>query len=129
MAWFYATSRDTGRWDGFCASREEAIEEATDAYSGEPFYVAEGTEQDSAGFFPDADDAIETASQRAYDNCGECAEEWPDCTKEAKAELDASLAAVFKAWVEKYATPRCFEVVDGDPEHIDPKAESEGRDG
>ncbi len=46
----------------------------------------------------DADDIVEMFAERAYDEYGECAQDWPEVTEEAKVELDALL----QAWAEKH---------------------------
>lgn len=55
----------------------------------------------------DADDVIEMMGDRAYDECGESADNYPDVTKEARDELDALLLA----WMEKHAKPTFYRVV------------------
>lgn len=55
----------------------------------------------------DADDVIDMMGDRAYDECGEAADCYPDVTQEAKDELNALLAA----WMEKHAKPTFYRVV------------------
>ncbi|WP_222833265.1 hypothetical protein [Pseudomonas sp. SC3(2021)] len=43
-------------------------------------------------------DIIEMLGERAYDDVGEVAEDWPDVSAEARQELDAILGA----WVSKH---------------------------
>jgi hypothetical protein len=57
------------------------------------------------------DDVLEMMGERAYDECGESAENYPDVTKEAREELDALLMA----WMEKHAKPTFYRVVNVRP--------------
>jgi len=43
-----------------------------------------------------AEDIIDTMNERAYYECGEWAEDYPDLSKEEKAELDDLLSSFFK---------------------------------
>ncbi|HLO65302.1 MAG TPA: hypothetical protein VK165_20255 [Azonexus sp.] len=54
----------------------------------------------------DADDVLCQMSDRAWDIAGEFAEDYPNVSKEAEAELDQLL----KAWVEKHCPPEFFQV-------------------
>lgn len=54
----------------------------------------------------DADDIIEMIGERAHDIGGEYAEDFPDVSKEAKAELTAMLAN----WIAKHCPPTFYTV-------------------
>jgi hypothetical protein len=69
-------------------------------------HVGEKKEHDPASFF-DADDILESAGERAYDEGGEWADDWPDVTPEARTELDDFLTA----WFRKHATCHFYTVV------------------
>jgi hypothetical protein len=73
---------------------------------GQTVYVGEQSDA-SAYCLVDADDIVEMFNERAYDNFGECAEDWPDVTKEAKAELSTFLAA----WIERHSPQKFYRVV------------------
>ena len=115
--WCY--SNDPERYEAQCATREAAIAEATTEYDGAPFYVQKFRRPDVTEYAPDADDIIEMMRDRACDDAGEAAEEFPDVGDDATAELDAMLCA----WARK----RCvvtFWTSDGcgAEERIDPNA-------
>lgn len=71
----------------------------------------------------DADDVIEMIGERAYDEVGEYADDYPDVTPEARAELDALLAG----WIEKHAKPTFYSVVNV-REHVITAEDMEGRE-
>lgn len=113
IRWGYASSPDAEVWSGMYATREEAIDDGRNHYGGDDYWVTSGHLVPLEAVLPDADDIIETMSSRAYDEAGECAEEYPDVTNEARVELQGLL----RGWCEKYARPN-FWVADGEPEHI-----------
>jgi hypothetical protein len=74
--------------------------------AGQVVYVGDQVPADPTIFF-DADDLIDRLGEVAYDNHGECAEDWPDnVTKEAKDEFNAFV----DAWIAKYCPPRFYGV-------------------
>lgn len=74
---------------------------------GDTVYTGDGVRPDPAEWVDD-DDVIEQLSCRAYDECGEIAEDYPEVSKEAKAELEALLGA----WARKYCTPTWYMIKD-----------------
>ena len=74
---------------------------------GDTVYTGDGETPDPAGWV-DADDIIEQLACRAYDDCGEVAEDYPEVSKEAKAELESLL----EAWVRKHCTPTFYMIKD-----------------
>lgn len=58
------------------------------------------------GEWVSADDVIEQLACRASDECGEFAEDYPEVTKEAKAELEELLAA----WAHKHCMPTFYTI-------------------
>ncbi len=56
----------------------------------------------------DADDIIEMLGERAWDNCGEFADGYPDVSKKERDLLDNYL----KRWVKKYCKPTFYNVKD-----------------
>lgn len=83
----------------------ELLDTYDDLEVGQVVYVGERVPQDPSAWF-DADDLIEELSCRAYDACGECAEDWPDVTPEAKEEFNALVAA----WIEKHCPVSFYSV-------------------
>ena len=119
--WGYASSKDAESWTGCHLTREEAIEEGRDHYTYpkeyghtyDGFWIHSGHVVPLEAVMPDVDDIIETMGERAYDEAGEVAEEFPDVSNEAKTELEELL----RGWCEKYARPT-FWVADGVCEFI-----------
>lgn len=70
---------------------------ATDAeLCGMTVYKAEAHVADPTDMFC-VDYFLETLSEQAYDNFGEHADDWPDCTPEAKKRLEKYI----KNWLKK----------------------------
>jgi hypothetical protein len=114
--WGYSGSRDAEWWTGSLATREEAIAEALAELEEDVVWIYKGWKPAAAHFFPDADDLCETAAERASDEVGDPAEEYPEVSDEAKTELNALL----EAWAEKHiATPRFWIGDGGEPERIE----------
>lgn len=113
--WGYSIEEYPEMWTGMLPSREEAIAEALVELNDVPvFYIHSGHRPRPQRYFPDADDVLEIAMQSADDDAGDVAEDFPDVTDEAKAELDKLLSD----WVEKRVTCS-FWVSDGAPERIE----------
>lgn len=72
---------------------------------GQTVWVGDALHPD-AGSYVDAESVIEQMGERASDDCGEAAEDYPDVDKEAMQELDDLL----KAWARKHCTPRFWSV-------------------
>jgi hypothetical protein len=73
---------------------------------GSVVYVGTPTRYAASTYIDDADDIIDRMGERAYDEHGEFAEDFPDVTAEAKAELTAFLAA----WADKHCDVRFYGV-------------------
>jgi hypothetical protein len=114
IIWCYAEEEDSERWRGYCASREEAIKEGAAEIGfdgGSTFYVAPFARARAAKYIPSANDILEMASERAYDDGGE---DPLEASKEAESELDAFLVA----WAEKHVDPLNFYSPTGKPERV-----------
>lgn len=83
-----------------------------DTQEGDVVHVGTAVVPDPAQWV-DADDIIENLSCRADDTCGEFAEDYPEVSKEAKAELQD----VLEAWARKHCTPT-FYTIEDDSEYI-----------
>lgn len=113
--WGHCRHEHSERYDGAYETRDEAIAEGRAQHGDDAaFWILEGARPDAASFMPDADDIIERMHESASEH-GEAAEEYPDVSDEAKAELDAILTA----WARKHAEPR-FWIGTGEPEKIEP---------
>ncbi|WP_454751654.1 hypothetical protein [Cupriavidus necator] len=80
---------------------------------GDVVYVGEA-HRPKAGDLIDADDVIETISNRGYDYGGEHADGFPEVDKAATEELDALL----RAWVDKHCLPANFYQVTNVREYV-----------
>jgi hypothetical protein len=75
---------------------------------GDVVYVGTPVRHAPSTFIDDADNIIERMGERAYDEHGEFADDYPDVTDEAKAELTAFLVA----WADKHCDVRFYGVED-----------------
>lgn len=73
---------------------------------GHVVYVGTPARYAASTYIDDADDVIERMAERAYDEHNEFAEDFPEVTDEAKAELTAFLAA----WADKHCEVRFYGV-------------------
>lgn len=113
--WGYSSSPDAEQWSGECETREEAIAEGRAEYEGEEFWIVEGKRLDPARFMPDPDRILDEAGERAFDEVGDIAEDFPETTKEARDEL----AALLVTWARKHISCEFWQAV-GKPERIKP---------
>ncbi|UXV17554.1 hypothetical protein N4P55_16815 [Pseudomonas fluorescens] len=82
-----------------CDSLGELLDENDDLEIGATVWKGEKFPVNIAGYV-DVGDVIEMLGERAYDDVGEFAEDWPDVPDEARQELDALLSA----WISKHCT-------------------------
>lgn len=83
----------------------DELEVGSVVYVGRPARYAPST------YIGDAEDIIERMGERAYDEHGEFADDFPDVSKEAKDELTAFLIA----WADKHCEVRFYSVEDVRP--------------
>lgn len=126
IVWGYSDYDDEG-FQGAYTSKEEAIEVARDEYGDhQDFYILRGRYADVAEFCPDLDLAIEgwleDISEKAYEECGELAEDWPSVSNEQREELKESLGPVLKDWMRKHMKPPAWTPV-GQAEKIEKLSE------
>lgn len=88
----------------------ELLDTYDDLSVGQTVYVGDKVPQDPSSWF-DASDLIEELSCRAYDACGECAEDWPDVTNEAQEEFNVFVAA----WIEKHCPVNFYSITNVRP--------------
>lgn len=117
--WGYSQCDAPEWWDGACPSRDEAIAEGMAEYDGEPFYIVKGAWADPATYALDADDILEHMGERAYDDAGECAEEWPPAVDAAAKE---ELTAFVAQWTRKHCNARWWTAT-ADAERVEPEEE------
>jgi hypothetical protein len=73
--------------------------------AGSVVYMGHAADHDPTAWFS-ADHVIGALGEAAYDEAGEHAQDYPDVSEEAKAELQTLL----DAWVTKYCTPTFYRV-------------------
>lgn len=125
MMWGYAWEKSPERWLGSCDSREEAIKEAMEeaprVHGDTPLdcdvWIVRGRPCSANEFTPDAHWVIDYMAENARDGAG--AEDYPDVSDEARAELDA----LIEAWAAKHCSPN-FWMQDGEPERVWPPSEA-----
>lgn len=103
MAW----SISDEDWFGDCRSLEELIDyHGIDAFEvGQIVYCGDIAPCRDTGWI-DADDLIEMIGERAYDEAGEAAEDFPNVSKEAKQEL----ADFLDRWQRTNCKPTFYSV-------------------
>lgn len=115
--WGYSDVLDTERWFGRCATRDEAIEQARKEYGRDvAVYVLQGRADPPSAFMPSVDYILEAAAEKAYDEAGEAADDFPDASDEAREALKNLLAS----WANEHLTVS-FWTCDGKPERIEPE--------
>lgn len=72
---------------------------------GDTVYVGDAVTPNPESYV-DVDSVLEQMGERASDDCGESADDYPDVSKDAKRELEDAL----KAWARKHCTPRFWRV-------------------
>lgn len=75
--------------------------------AGDTVYFGTGVTPPATAFIS-ADDVLEMMGERAYDDFGEHAEDFPCVTPEAKAEL----AAILSGWVDRHCHPTLYRITD-----------------
>lgn len=106
----YSWSTDGETYEDRCASIEEAISEALN--SGREFEVGQTLHIGqvipvNAAKLVDAHSVIEDLQVRAYDLCGEPAEDYLACaTEEQRAQLESLIAA----WADSIEAPNFWEI-------------------
>jgi hypothetical protein len=106
------------------ATREEAIAAAPAEFNlvpGDRFFV--GRCYAASWSAPDGDDAVEHLANQAMDEYGECAEEWPDATKEQRAELGELIGDVVEAWMKRHGLePTFYGISDSEQIRVPPSS-------
>lgn len=109
----YAYSYDNERYFGEYDSVEDALRDAYhDCWSERcpTVYIGECYRDYEPHF--SAEYLLELLEQDAYDNCGECVEDWLwGVPREAVNELDVSINNIIKTWLSKHGyEPTWFSV-------------------
>ena len=87
------------------ATLGDLLDENDELVVGSTVYVGIASHPEP-GDLVDADDVITMIGERAYDIAGEYADDYPDVTKEAVAELTEFIAA----WIGKHCPPTFYQV-------------------
>jgi hypothetical protein len=85
----------------------ELLDSHDDLEIGDVVYVGRRIVPDP-GDWTDAEEVLEQLACRAVDDCGEFADDYPEASKEAKAELNALLAT----WARKHCIPTFYMIKD-----------------
>lgn len=106
----YSYSTDEERYQGHFDSPEDAAAEALYADPDlESVFVGEIREP-AVRDFVSASQILDDVDQQAFDECGECCEDWLDDLRHS-APLLAELEDLVGAWIEKHAPPWFWIVV------------------
>jgi hypothetical protein len=116
QVWGYADSDQAEVWLGSASSREEIIKEGREYYRNEGFWISSGSPVQASKFTPEGDWVLEAMGERAYDELGEVASDWPDVSSEKAAELTKLL----EDWADKNI-PCGMWSSDSKPEYIPPE--------
>lgn len=111
--WGYAP--DEHPESGWCGAdtREEAIAAGRAEYDGRDFFITSGEAADPAKYLPSLEWILEYIADTAGDEVGDVAEDFPDVSDKAKAELDGLL----NRWAREHI--HCaFWVPTGEAEHV-----------
>lgn len=100
--WAHAEWEKAERLEGGHDTVEAAIAEGHREYDGAEFWLYECRRPNVLEFVPDATDVTDVMRERAEELLGEAAEEFPDVSEEAEAELKALL----DAWAMKHVQMR-----------------------
>ena len=88
-----------------CDSLSELLDENDELEVGATVWRGEKSPINITGYI-DAGDIIEMLGERAYDDVGEFAEDWPDVPDAARQELEELLST----WVSKHCTATFYRV-------------------
>jgi hypothetical protein len=106
----YSNSRDEEIFHGDFTTPEDA---AADAFYDDPdletVWVGENKKQTAHGFV-DGESILESATERAYDEAGECSEVWLSALLRDKAKC-AELGKLVGDWIEANEPPQFWTVL------------------
>lgn len=86
-------------WDGLHPDTPETF----------TLYQGEVEPHSISSFFYDSDSLLENLAERAFDELGECAEDWlQTIPRDAVKELDETIKAALEAWAEKHKLQPTF---------------------
>ena len=109
----YSTSGEIFHRLGEYKSHQDSFEDALNESgikSGEPLWLGRLQSCQVEDYFPYADDILEGIGERAYDDVGEAADDWPNATKVPKADLEREIHAILSRWINEYDPCRLFRV-------------------
>jgi hypothetical protein len=104
-----------------CESLGELLEDHDELVAGSTVYRGKAVRPDPATYI-DTKHIIEMIGERAWDDCGEAAEDWPAIPSLAEHELQTLL----KAWATKHLSPTPFYRVENVVEYTITEADMEG---
>lgn len=104
-----------------CDTLDELLEQNGDLQPGDVVYVGEAHHPDPAEY-ADAEYVLDQVASQGYDDGGEYAENYPDVSTEAQAQLNSFL----RPWLRKHCAPS-FYVVSNSRPHTLTEADFAGR--
>lgn len=113
---------ETAPWDGPFDTREMAVGDGHDSYDGDGFAVAPGVKATSDQFTPSVQFIIEAMAANAWDELGECAENYPDVSAEALTKLQAAV----DNWARRHV--KCDLYIIGKTEWISGEEDAEAKE-
>lgn len=113
-AWGHSGEGQPERWQGSFDTRHEAIADGREQHEG-AFHVVRGRRSDPLKYMPLADEILEMVGDRATDEHGEVADDFPGVLRDARDDLDALLVG----WARRHLGEATeFWKQDGTPELI-----------
>ena len=97
--WVNAESEESFQAN-FYPTREAAIEEGLATFGGHAFFIARACAPDTSRWMPDAISIIEGIQESAYEDHGECTEDFLDAGQKDLDALTAILGIVIRGWME-----------------------------
>jgi len=120
IVWGHSSYPDEG-FMGAYTTKEAATKNGRELYGDDSFYVQAGYYGDVADVCPGLsnvfDGITEDMAEKAYEQWGDLAEDWPDVSDDARSELLAGLEEVTKVWMRKHLKAPGWMAI-GEPEKI-----------
>lgn len=121
----FCYSRDGERYEGECATREEALEEAIaelDLTEGETVWIGMAVTYEPAVTRWAAASLVERIGEEAYETVGELCEGWPSLTDVDEESLASALTDTLREWIKEHGKQPTFYAVVNSEEQTVPAA-------
>lgn len=120
MTFAFSTNEEEYR-DERDETREDAVLRCIDEENleiGQRCWTAIPKTPDVSRFLPNIDRMLEEINEQAYEECGECAEDWLDnLPKEKTQDLEQTVHAAILNWMERHNELPSFWTVEQVQEH------------